>query len=118
MRTLENPKHRIGRGKKGWHESPLVGRIRYDSSWELLYFQWLDSKKILYRRGQQGFPYTRVSGKHSKYYPDIYLPETDEWVEIKSWPDEDDQMKWKAFPYKLTVLKKEQLIADPYNFRL
>jgi hypothetical protein len=45
-------------------------------------------------------------GKSHRYFPDFYLPETEEYIEIKGYKTERDEAKWKYFPKdkKLTIL--------------
>jgi hypothetical protein len=84
--------------------------IDLHGTWELKYAQYLDSVGISWIRNTDSFSYI-FEGKDRKYTPDFYLPETDEYVEIKGYKTEKDESKWIQFPShkKLKVLMKEQL---------
>lgn len=81
----------------------------FDSSWEVEYAKFLDSKNIKWIREPKGFEYF-LNNKKRVYYPDFYLPETNEYIEIKGYEIEQDKVKWEQFPEKLTVLKKQNLL--------
>jgi len=97
-----------GRGKKSWYESKIAGKVFLDSTWELAYVKWLDKNNINWKRNKVKFPYEK-EGKVRYYIPDFYLINSDEYIEIKGFERQEDKLKWDAFPYKLTVLKYEEL---------
>jgi hypothetical protein len=97
-----------GRGKKTWYESHIAGRVFLDSSYELAYAIWLDSKNVLWRRNWQKFAY-EYEGKQSFYIPDFYLIAENKYVEIKGYETEKDKAKWEFFPHNLEVLKEVDL---------
>ena len=39
-------REKSGRGKKGWYESPLNGKVFLHSSWEIKYVEFLDKNNI------------------------------------------------------------------------
>jgi hypothetical protein len=47
--------------------------------------------------------YNLIDDKNHRYYPDFYLPEVDQYIEIKGRVFPDDEIKWKTFPYKLDI---------------
>lgn len=79
-------------------------------SWELKYVQYLDLHNIRWVRNTNCFSYI-FDGKKRKYIPDFYLPESDQYVEIKGYRTEKDVAKWSQFPKnkKLVVLMKNEL---------
>lgn len=97
-----------GRGKGCWYESPLAGKVYLDSTWELAYSKWLDKNMKKWKKNYIKFPY-EFQGKLRYYIPDFYLIDSDEYIEIKGYKTEKDLEKWKSFPYKLTILMKEEL---------
>lgn len=128
MRTLRTPES-IERANKAisetikkkvaegtWHTS-LAKRMHYNyngidlhGKWELSYAKWLDEKDIKWIRCKQSFSYL-YEDVLRRYTPDFYLPDTDEYVEIKGYKTSKDECKWKHFPkdLKLTVLMESDL---------
>lgn len=84
--------------------------IAFHSSWEIKYAQWLDINNIQWVRNKDSFLY-EWEGKTKRYLPDFYLPDTNEYVEIKGRKMPIDEAKWSQFPSdkKLTVLMKLEL---------
>lgn len=80
----------------------------YDSSWELKWIQWALTAGLKFKRNKIGFEYEFLGKKH-KYYPDFYLIDLDEYVEIKGIQDELWEAKRQAFPLKLKVLGKKEI---------
>ena len=79
-------------------------------SWELKYAKHLDSNNILWERCNTVFKYV-FEGKERQYKPDFFLPDTNEYVEIKGYVTPKDQAKWEQFPKDITlkVLMKQDL---------
>ena len=80
----------------------------FDSSWEIFFVKYLDSKNIQWKRPKKFFNYNWNNSIH-KYYPDIYLPEYDLYIEIKGLPTERDYEKWKQFNGNLDVYDSKDL---------
>lgn len=97
-----------GRCKKFEYDSIIAGTVFLDGTWELKFAQYLDSQKILWTRNKESFRYI-FKEKEYKYYPDFYLVNTEEYVEIKGYKTERDEAKWNQFPKKLTILRKTDL---------
>lgn len=95
-----------GAGKRGY-----VHGIHYQSSWEYAYIQFCVNNGILIENYKNYFMYT-YDGKQHKYYPDFYLPETDEIVEIKGYwkPNTDAKIESvKSAGRKITVIGKNEI---------
>ena len=92
-----------GRSKGSWYKNEYM-----DSSYELEYAKWLDKNKIKWIKNKIKFPYI-FEGKERYYIPDFYLPDTDEYIEIKGFKTDKDDAKWKYFPYSLKVLYRHDL---------
>jgi len=97
-----------------WHVSlaknmhhPYNG-VDFHGTWELLYAKFLDQKNVRWQRCKERFSYT-YENKVRYYTPDFYLPDTNEYVEIKGYETEKDKIKWSQFPGKLIVLKEKDL---------
>jgi hypothetical protein len=85
----------------------------YESSWELAFIKFCLNHNIEIERNKKGFVYWFQDKKH-RYYPDFYLPEVDQYIEVKAdWLlNEQTKEKIKQFPYKLEVYTKEKLINN------
>jgi len=99
----------VKRFKGARYDSKFAGNIYLPSSWEIAYAKYLDNNNISWTRPTKGFQYFYNNTEH-RYYPDFYLTLTNEYVEIKNFTTNVDRAKWEQFPYKLTVLSKDELI--------
>lgn len=97
-----------------WHTS-LAKNMHYDykgedlhGKWELAYARWLDEQNIIWIRNKKSFTYIFENVQRG-YTPDFYLPQTDEYIEIKGYETSKDYAKWEQFPKKLKVLKYSEL---------
>ena len=113
-RISEAVNKRVAAGE--WHTS-LAKHMHIDyngvdlhGSWELKYAQYLDANNIKWVRNRDSFHYN-FDGKDRKYTPDFYLPDTDEYVEIKGYKTKKDEAKWSQFPKHrvLVVLMEDEL---------
>lgn len=96
----------ISGGRTKWHEiyCPLVSRtIKVQGKLELKYAQYLNENSILWNKSKSfSFKYRIPSESFDRtYFPDFYLPETNEYVEIKGYwanpkgrPADKDKMKY------------------------
>ena len=90
-----------GRGKKGWYKNFFC-----DSTYELVFVIYCIDHNISLTRNTVGFPYF-LNEKLHHYYPDFII--SDEYIEIKGYETKEDLEKYKQFPHKLKILKKEDL---------
>jgi hypothetical protein len=81
--------------------------IKFQGSWELIFYNYCKSNQISVERCTESFPYT-WEGERS-YYPDFYLPDLDLYIEIKGYETERDRKKWEHFPKSLKVLKEKDI---------
>lgn len=105
-----------GRGKKQWYESPIAGSVYLRSSYELEYVKYLDKNNIKWKANYKKFPYT-FNNKIRNYYPDFYLIDSQEYIEIKGYKTNKDLAKWEMFPFKLKVFMKNDLIRLGCNIK-
>ena len=97
-----------------WHFSAVVIHEyrgeKLHSSWELKYAKYLDENNISWRRPTESFPY-QFDGVWRRYFPDFYLIDTDEYVEIKGWKRDSDDAKWSQFPSdrNLTIIMEKEM---------
>jgi len=95
--------------KRCSYTSKIAGKVMLDSTWELEYAKYLDENKIKWKRNLIKFPY-HYRNRLCYYIPDFYLIEEDVYIEVKGYQTKRDDAKWNEFPYKLIILKKEELI--------
>lgn len=101
-----------------WHTSLAKNmHIEYNGvnlhgTWELKYAEYLDENNIQWIRNKDSFTYEFENVKR-RYTPDFYLPDTDEYIEIKGYRTDKDLSKWDQFPSdkKLKVLMKNELLS-------
>lgn len=107
-----------------WHNENnikiLYKNIYFDSSWEVNFVKYLENKNIIQERPKKYFKYYFNNGIHN-YYPDLYLPEYDLYIEIKGQPNERDYEKWNQFTEKLDIYDSKDLyelgILNKYDLR-
>lgn len=94
-----------GKGKQGWYKGYYC-----HSTWELAWVIYQLEHNVSFIRNKQGFDYELNGVKH-KFYPDFII-NGQEYVEIKGWDNGTVSAKLSQFPYKLTVLKLNEM--KPY----
>lgn len=82
--------------------------IKFYGKWELQYAQWLDKNSINWKRPKEKFLYNH-NGVERYYTPDFYLIDEDCYIEVKGYETEKDRCKWRDFPFKLKILKRDKL---------
>lgn len=98
-------------GKKPTHGKRIVyNKICFRSSWEVKYAKYLDKNKISWIYEPKVFNLNTTT-----YTPDFYLPNTDEYIEIKGYWRTDAKKKYLKFrrkfrKTKIKVLKEKDLI--------
>jgi len=110
--------HKAAHGKGAWHITWDGKRVWTRSSWEMAFFMYLDNKEINYEVESICFPikynYEGVE-KEGTYRPDVYLPDINEFIEIKGFWRDDAKEKYDAFlsqypEIKIKLYFKENLI--------
>ena len=94
---------------------------RVRSSYEKHYIEYLKTNNIVFEYEKASFDL----GDGTSYVPDFYLPETNEYVEIKGYLSEDQNIKYskfkKTYPdIKWRILFKHDLVAlglEPEPFK-
>lgn len=87
---------------------------KFHGSWEVIVAKWLDDNNILWERNTESFPYFWEGSIH-QYFPDLYLPTKDVYLEIKGYERDRDLAKWYNFPKKLVILKANEIKAIQNN---
>lgn len=103
---------------QGWWESPIAGKVHFQSKYEKLFCEFLDKKGLNWRKNRERFPYiSPFDGKQHNYIPDfVILDNTIHqypylYIEVKGMVRKADPAKFEAFPSdkKLVLLGYEEL---------
>jgi len=99
----------------GWYKD-----IWCQSTYELVWVIYNLDHNIKFIRNSEAFKYIYENKEH-KYYPDFYLSDLDEFVEIKGFIRPGDKEKWEQFPKKLDILFRKDIkhcfeyVSTKYN---
>lgn len=66
------------------YESPIAGKMKLDSKWELLVAQRLDLLNVEWYRPKIRLPYYDDKGLEHGYFPDFYVKSFNCFIEVKS----------------------------------
>ena len=83
-------------------------RIWLQGSWEVKMANFLDTNSIEWEKNRIGYKYI-FNGREHLYFPDFYLKDYQVYVEVKGYETERDRAKWSQFPFKLIVIKKQEI---------
>lgn len=99
-----------GHFNRGFVKEYIYNNIKLLGTWELKFAIWCDKNNIKWIKNKDYFEYFYLNKSH-KYFPDFYLPEFNEYVEIKGYKTIKDVFKWKQFPSnkKLNILLFDKL---------
>ena len=86
----------------------IIDDVKLHGSWEAIFYIWAKENNLKPNRCLKGFDYF-WNGKIRKYFPDFYLPDLNLYVEVKGYETEQDREKWKQFPERIIVLKKNEI---------
>jgi hypothetical protein len=92
---------------RGRTKQIIVDGIKFQGKWELEFYQYCKRNNIKIIRSNEWFEYEWHGTR--KYFPDFYLSDLDLYIEVKGYETDRDRAKWKAFPKKLRVIKKEEI---------
>jgi hypothetical protein len=94
-----------GRSKSGWYNG-----IYCNSSYELAWVLWSLKNNIRFSRNTKGFDYINSSQTTSKYYPDFFLIDENQYIEIKGYKEKEFDNKIKCFPYSIQIIDKSKIL--------
>lgn len=104
------------RGRNGYRKD--LGKYFFKSAWEANYARYLNYLNIKWEYEPKRFIFHNVEYMPISYAPDFYLPEYDQWVEIKGWKDEKSKKRLNRFKehypeeYKKLILIQEKEYAE------
>ena len=105
------PLPKYSRGKRSYYWSPLQDKfVCFRSSWEEIYAKYLDKKNIKWLYEIKRFDLGDVT-----YVPDFYLPDLNEWHEVKGYMSFSNLMKLEKFS-KLFPNEKLKIIDQSTIF--
>ena len=104
-------------GKCKWHKFTKQDgtTCNLQGTWELAYAMWLDENGIPFIAHRGRITYLDEQGKTRSYYPDFYLPNSNEYVDIKNhYHFNLSKEKWKKIhesnpELKIVLLFEEEL---------
>jgi hypothetical protein len=106
----QHPEWSSGKRGNGGYRKDL-GRF-FRSEWEAAYARYLNANGIPWE--YEIYAFILSNGKN--YLPDFYLPQTDEWVEVKGWWDDKSIEKCNLFE---TDYPNETLVKiDKANYNM
>ena len=87
---------------QGWWDSPIAGKVHFQSKYEKLFCEFLDTRGLNWRKNKERFPYTSpFDGKQHNYIPDfiVYTSSGEKiYIEVKGMVRKADPAKFEAFP--------------------
>lgn len=107
-RAVEKYPESYTSSNRGRTKQVIIDGIKFQGAWEVEFYQYCKASNIKIERPNKWFPYEWNGAR--KYFPDFYLPEKELYVEVKGYETDRDRAKWSAFPKKLRVIKKEDII--------
>jgi hypothetical protein len=115
-RVVANNPEAYTSSNRGRTKQIIYKGIKFQGSWELIFYKWCEDNNVACERNVEGFAY-EWNGTRT-YFPDFYLPSYDSYVEVKGYKTDQDDAKWKQFPKKLLVVVKkdiDNIKKDCYN---
>ncbi len=108
--------------KEGRQKTPKPGGITYtkyiknifneehliQGSWEEKFCIFLNDKKVHWIRNKVGFKY-QFENNERTYFPDFYLPDFNIYIEVKGYETSKDKAKFSQFPFKLLIVRKNEI---------
>lgn len=107
-KAVENNPEAYSSSNRGRVKQIEYNGIKFQGNWELDFYKWCVTNNVLCERNTKGFKY-EWNGTRT-YFPDFYLPEKDEYVEVKGYQTERDTAKWNQFPNTLRLILKEDIM--------
>lgn len=103
-----NPESYAGGYNRGRVKSLVCSNgFKVLGEWERSFVEYCIEQGIRIEQPNIGFPY-QWDGERT-YFPDFYLPDTDQWVEIKGLQTERDLAKWESLR---NIHKKDLLVLN------
>lgn len=94
---------------QGWWDSPIAGKVHFQSKYEKLFCEYLDNNHCNWRKNKERFPYTSpFDNKVHNYIPDFVIVDSEEkpqiYIEVKGMVRKADPAKFEAFPKDKTLV--------------
>lgn len=84
------------------------GHETFRSEWEMFYARWLDASGFVWEYEKKTFQFQH-NGQLTSYTPDFYLPDFDEYVEVKGYYSDKNKAKMEAFHIAYPLVRVKML---------
>lgn len=91
----------------GWGKATVYGNITWDSTWEARLARRLDELGIRWFRSEtkeHAISYVNSKSEIRNYYPDVFLPDHDCYIEVKGFWNEETPLKIEAASKKIKLI--------------
>jgi len=82
--------------------------VTLQGSWEERIAIFFEKYNIKWSKNRIGYKYI-FNNKTRLYFPDFFLDEYNIYIEVKGYETEKDVSKWNQFPFKLYIVKKQEI---------
>jgi hypothetical protein len=119
-------KNAVLRNPDSYTSSNVCGRIKieeyngekFHGKWEIEVAKWFDENDIKWIRSNiKPFNYF-WNEKWHLYFPDFYLPELNQYVEVKGFETNRDLAKWSVVDNLIIIKSKEISLIRENKFKL
>lgn len=107
----KNPYSRAKGGKR-----VDLNNMYFRSAWEANIARYYNFAGIKWEYEPKTFVFQNITRGSVSYTPDFYLPETDQWVEIKGWMDGKSKTKLKRFEKQYPEEYKKLIIIQEKEY--
>lgn len=111
--AVKNNPESYSAGNQGRVKTYTIDGVKLKGKWEVDFYKWCKNNNIRIDRPKQGFYY--YFNGHRTYFPDFYLPDYNQYIEVKGYQTKKDDAKWLYFPFKLNILKAQEIQAIRNN---
>lgn len=109
LAVINNPESYSANNVCGRNKQIEYNGVKLNSTWELIVIKWLNQYNIEWIRNKTGFKYYwDESDSIHTYFPDLYLPKYDRYIEVKGYETNRDRCKWPAVD-NLIIIKQAEI---------
>lgn len=108
-RAVEENPESYSSSNRGRTKQTTIDGVKLQGQWEVDFYLWAKQQGLNPVRPKQAFVYEWNGSR--LYHPDFYIESMDLYVEVKGYETERDTAKWRDFPLRLVVVRKEDIMA-------